>query len=128
MRFCCWKSAAALTTFACLTFAAAMSLATMKIEAAPQPGPEDFAAVKAKMEKAKAGIAATHNKLLEERYDLANKPGDAKMSRGKPVQAGARCKLPNGLSWEQLAKMSPEEIKEKDLFPAGFYPLPHPHH
>ena len=24
--------------------------------------------------------------------------------------------------------MSPEEIKNKDLWPAGFFPLPHPHH
>jgi cytochrome c peroxidase len=24
--------------------------------------------------------------------------------------------------------LSPEEIKSKKLWPAGFYPLPHPHH
>jgi cytochrome c peroxidase len=29
---------------------------------------------------------------------------------------------------ETLAGMSPEEIREKNLFPAGFLPLPHPHH
>src|SRR5207342_1104951 len=50
------------------------------------------------------------------------------MSRGKPVQAGVRVKLPGGLTWEQLAAMSPEEIKNKNQWPAGFYPLPHPHH
>ena len=25
-----------------------------------------------------------------------------------------------------LAEMSPEEIREKNLFPSGFMPLPHP--
>jgi cytochrome c peroxidase len=44
------------------------------------------------------------------------------------VQAGVRVKLPDGLTWEQLAAMSPEEIKSKNQWPAGFYPLPHPHH
>ena len=32
------------------------------------------------------------------------------------------------MTWEKLAGMTPEEIKEKNLWPAGFYPLPHPHH
>ena len=32
------------------------------------------------------------------------------------------------MTWEQLAAMSPEEIRDKDLFPKGFYPLPHPNH
>lgn len=67
--------------------------------------------------------------LLEERYDLKNRPSrEATMSKGKPLQEGVRVKLPQGASWQKLASMSPEEIKEKDLFPAGFYPLPHPHH
>ena len=49
-------------------------------------------------------------------------------SRGKAVQAGVRVKLPSGTTWDQLAAMSPADIKSKDLWPAGFYPLPHPHH
>ena len=32
------------------------------------------------------------------------------------------------MTWEKLAAMSPEEIKSKNLWPAGFFPLPHPHH
>jgi cytochrome c peroxidase len=32
------------------------------------------------------------------------------------------------MTWEQLANMSPAEIREKNLFPAGFLPLPHPNH
>jgi cytochrome c peroxidase len=37
-------------------------------------------------------------------------------------------KLPQGVTWEQLAEMTPMDIKEKDLWPMGFYPLPHPNH
>src|ERR1700720_4700915 len=50
------------------------------------------------------------------------------MSGGKAVQAGVRVKLASGTTWEQLSKLSPEQIKEQDLFPAGFMPLPHPNH
>ena len=32
------------------------------------------------------------------------------------------------MTWEKLQAMSPEEIREKDAFPAGFFPLPHPNH
>jgi cytochrome c peroxidase len=50
------------------------------------------------------------------------------MTQGKPVQEGIRVKLPEGITWEALSKMSPEEIKSKGVFPAGFLPLPHPNH
>ena len=70
-----------------------------------------------------------HLALLEERYDLSNKPAPGvTMSRNKPVQQGVRVKLPAGVTWDQLAKMTPEEIKERGVFPAGFLPLPHPNH
>src|SRR6185295_20387454 len=39
-----------------------------------------------------------------------------------------RVKLPAGMTWDKLAATSPEEVKEKQLWPAGFLPLPHPHH
>jgi cytochrome c peroxidase len=48
------------------------------------------------------------------------------MSKGKAVQGGVRVKLPAGVTWQQLAAMSPAEIRAHDLFPAGFRPLPHP--
>lgn len=50
------------------------------------------------------------------------------MTGGKPIQEGVRVKLPAGLTWEALAKMTPEEIKEKGVYPLGFLPLPHPNH
>ena len=50
------------------------------------------------------------------------------MEHGKPLQEGVRVKLPPGLTWEQLAAMSPDEIRERGLWPKGFLPLPHPFH
>jgi cytochrome c peroxidase len=64
--------------------------------------------------------------LLETRYDMSARPSPATMSRGKPLQAGVRVKLPAGSSWEELANMTPEQLRASDLFPAGFMPLPHP--
>jgi cytochrome c peroxidase len=48
------------------------------------------------------------------------------MTRGKPLQEGARTKLPAGTTWEALGNLSPDDIRSGDLFPAGFMPLPHP--
>jgi cytochrome c peroxidase len=90
---------------------------------------EPFDKVVERMKAAKPGIEAEHQKLLEERYDLSDKPADGvTMSGGKLVQDGVRVKLPKGLSWSELGSMTPEDIKAKDLWPAGFYPLPHPNH
>jgi cytochrome c peroxidase len=67
--------------------------------------------------------------VLVHGYDLSDRaaPG-VTMSRGKPVQEGVRVKLPAGTSWDKLSGMSPQEIKDRKLWPAGFLPLPHPHH
>ena len=90
---------------------------------------EPFAETMARMKAAKAEVAKRHTDLLSERYDLGNRPAQgASMSRGKPVQEGVRAKLPAGVTWEQLAAMKPEEIREKDVWPKGFFPLPHPNH
>ncbi len=90
---------------------------------------ESFEAIMARMKAAKPGVMKRQMDLLDERYDLSNRPAaGVTMSRGKPVQEGVRIKLPVGMTWERLAGMSPEEIREKNLFPAGFFPLPHPNH
>jgi len=90
---------------------------------------EDFATTMARMQAAKPEVMKRQMNLLEERYDLSNRPAPGvTMSRGKPVQEGVRVKLPEGMTWQKLAAMSPEQIREKDLFPAGFLPLPHPNH
>src|SRR5260370_3926480 len=78
---------------------------------------------------AKAGIEREHQALLEERYDLGGHPAKTvTMEHGKPVQEGVRVKLPSGVTWEQLAAMSPDDIRERGLWPKGFLPLPHPFH
>jgi cytochrome c peroxidase len=74
-------------------------------------------------------ILARQKELLEERYDLSDRPSDVPMSgERKKVQEGVRVKLPDGVTWEKLAEMTPAEIKEQDLWPAGFRPLPHVKH
>ncbi|MFO0970559.1 MAG: cytochrome B6 [Gemmataceae bacterium] len=92
-------------------------------------GKESFAAMMAKDKAGKAKVMARQQALLEERYDLTRNVDDkVKMTRGKPIPVGPTAKLPAGTTWEDLAKLSPEEIKEKKLFPKGYLPLPHPHH
>lgn len=90
---------------------------------------EDFDALMKRLASEKPAFAKRQQDLLAERYDLADRPASGvTMSRGKPVQDGARVKLPSGMTWEKLAGMKPEEIKSQNLWPAGFYALPHPHH
>ncbi|MCA1803846.1 MAG: hypothetical protein LC646_00420, partial [Xanthomonadaceae bacterium] len=90
---------------------------------------EDFAKTLSRKQADKPKIAAKHKTLLEQRYDLADQPAQGvTMSGGKPVQTGVRVRLPNGMTWEQLAGMTPDEIKSKDLWPKGFFPMPHPDH
>ena len=90
---------------------------------------EEFPALVKRTQNEKAGFADRQQKLLVERYELSDRAAQGvTMSRGKAVQDGVRVKLPKGVTWEQLAGMSPEEIKSKNLWPAGFLPLPHPHH
>ena len=91
---------------------------------------EDFSKVVSRMEAAKPQIAERQATLLMERYDLGDRPAKGvTMSRGKAVQEGVRAKLPEGVaSWQDLAAMTPEDIREKGLWPKGFLPLPHPNH
>ncbi len=100
-----------------------------KTSYAPVAQTEDFNSVLARMKKEKPAVLTRQKKLLEERYDLSDRPASGvKMSRGQPVQAGVRVKLPDNVTWNDLGSMSPEEIREKGLWPNGFYPLPHPNH
>ncbi|HTU91809.1 MAG TPA: cytochrome B6 [Gemmataceae bacterium] len=92
-------------------------------------GKESLQSVLAKDKAEKDSFMSRQRKLLEERYDLAPHPDDkVTMSRGKPIPVGPTVKLPEGVSWETLAEMPCEEIREKGLFPKGFLPLPHPKH
>ncbi|KPK27819.1 MAG: cytochrome B6 [Nitrospira bacterium SG8_3] len=90
---------------------------------------EPFAKTMARMKAAKPEVMERQMDLLNERYDLSNRPAKGvTMSGGKGVQEGVRAKLPKGMTWEELGNMTPEEIRKEDLWPIGFLPLPHPNH
>lgn len=87
---------------------------------------KDFQSLSAPLRAAKAEVEKRQADLLNTRYDLGDKPAKGvTMSRGKPVQDGVRVKLAGGATWDALAAMSPAEVRQKNLFPAGFLPLPH---
>ncbi len=90
---------------------------------------EPFASVLKRMTADKPKVERRHGQLLESRYDLSNRPAKgAAMFRGKPMQEGVRAKLPEGVTWQSLAAMSPDQVRERDAFPGAFKPLPHPNH
>ena len=116
----------AVSSFACMLSTQA---ALPPTSYAPTVLNESFEQTVQRMTADKPAIMQRQTNLLNERYDLSNKPAaGVTMSGGKPVQAGVRVKLPAGMTWESLATMAPAQIKEKNLFPKGFLPLPHPNH
>ena len=86
-----------------------------------------LSAVRANDEAAKPQVMQRQRALLGERYDLSDRSmPNVKMSGGrKAIQAGVRVKLPAGLTWDQLAGMSAQDIRQRGVLPAGFLPLPH---
>ncbi len=119
-----------------LTAGLAVAVGVLMAQDKPKPSSyapvdihETFTAVMNRMSAAKADIMKRQMALLEERYDLSNHPAPGvTMSRNKPVQGGVRVKLASGITWDQLAKLAPDQVKARDIFPAGFLPLPHPNH
>ena len=70
----------------------------------------------------KPKVMADQRKLLESRYNLEPKlDPQAKMSRGKPLPVGPDRPAGAGYDWDDLAAMSPDEIRTADAFP---YPSP----
>lgn len=85
-----------------------------------------FDQIKADRMKVKADRAKEHNALLNARYDLSKKTSlDVVMSGGKPIPVGPTAKL-QGISFADLDKLTPEQIKSKDIFP--YKPLPFADH
>ncbi len=117
-------------SIACLVaaFASGISAAAQPNVFAPVIDSESFVDTMARMEKNKDKVVAAQKSLLATRYDLSDKSSDIHMSGGKSVQSGVRVKLPDAVTWEQLNSMSAAQIRKAGLFPAGFYPLPHPNH
>lgn len=88
---------------------------------------EPFDVVMRRDKAAKAGVMATALRRLGERYDLARRVDPVvKMTRGKPIPVGPTARLKSGVTWEQLGRMTPDEIRDKGLFP--YIPLPHVNH
>lgn len=60
---------------------------------------EGFTSTMARMKTAKSEVMRRQRTLLEERYDLSDRPAKGvTMSRGKPIQEGVRVKLPSGIT------------------------------
>ena len=89
---------------------------------------ESFDQTRSRMEGNKDAVLRRHGQLLEQRYDLADRAGSLTMSGGKPVQTGVRVRLPQGITWAQLAELTPAQIRDRNILPLGFLPLPHPNH
>ncbi|MDW6021059.1 cytochrome B6 [Mesorhizobium sp. BAC0120] len=114
-----------------------MGAAAFSMAVASDPLPPDlsyrplptmpFSAIRANDEAQKPAVMERQRNLLNDRYDLANRPIPGVMMSGgrKPVQQGVRVKLPAGETWDSLAAKSPEEIRQNGLLPKGFMPLPH---
>ena len=83
--------------------------------------------VRANDEAEKPIVMQRQQAVLGERYDLSDRPVPNVMMSGlrKPVQGGVRVKLPAGTTWDGLSAMTPDEIRQRGLLPAGFMPLPH---
>jgi cytochrome c peroxidase len=90
---------------------------------------EPFASLFSRASAEKPAAKQAHDAVLAERYDLSNRPASGvTMDRKKPIQEGVRVKLAAGVTWDKLAAMSPDDIRTQNLYPKGFFPLPHPLH
>jgi cytochrome c peroxidase len=88
---------------------------------------QPLSVVRALDEADKPEVMQRQRDLLEQRYDLSDRPMSGVMMSGarKPVQDGVRARLPADTTWDELAAMSPGEIRAQGLLPEGFKPLPH---
>ncbi|HKQ96359.1 MAG TPA: cytochrome C [Candidatus Polarisedimenticolia bacterium] len=85
-----------------------------------------FADWLAAMQKQKPALMAKVTAYMNSRYDWTPRPRPgAKMSGGKAIMDGPVARLPKGVaSFEDLARLGPDTIRDRDLFP--YKPLAHP--
>jgi cytochrome c peroxidase len=90
----------------------------------------DFEAFANRCREMKPRIMAECKQYLDRRYNFCGAvTREVTMTRGKPLPVGPVTRLPAGVaSWEELTALSPQTIRERELFPEGFRPLPHPLH
>jgi cytochrome c peroxidase len=113
-----------------VTVSAGLMVCAQKGKVVSSYGPTNqdmsFSQIKAARIAVKSARAKEHMDLLNSRYDLSKKTTtDIRMSGGKPIPVGPTVRL-KGVTWDQLDKLTPEQIKEKGLFP--YKPLPFPDH
>lgn len=79
-------------------------------------------------ERQRPELMADVRSYMARRFEFSGRAVEgASMSGGKPVMAGPVARLPEGVaSFEALAAMSPDEIRDAGLFP--YLPLAHPLH
>jgi cytochrome c peroxidase len=96
------------------------------------PGQDPQETARKVMEKdiaEKSKVMARQKNLLQDRYALDCKTTSGiTMTKGKPQPVGPTVKLKDGLNWDTLGQMEPEEIKSKKALPPGFDRLPHVKH
>ena len=118
-----WLGALAVMTGAGLMFAQAQDPPRGRTSYSPVDQTEPFEQVMKRMRAAKPAIEQRQQALLEERYDLGNRPASGvTMSRGKAVQGGVRVKLAAGMTWDKLASMRPAQIKAAGRLAEGVLP------
>jgi cytochrome c peroxidase len=129
------KQTKVLSTIVVLLAIAAACLVNSASRAQQQPKPssftpvveEPFEVVRARDKAAKSGVMAAAQRLLEQRYELSRRVDqDIRMTRGKPIPVGPTAKLRNGVTWDELGRMTPEQIRDRGVFP--YLPLPHVNH
>src|SRR6266481_3572455 len=88
---------------------------------------QPFSVVRAADEAAKPEVMRRQAEVLQAHPALNRFPFARHKDVGdrKAVQGGVRVKLPQGVTWDMLAQMTPDAMAEGDLLPAGFMPLPH---
>jgi cytochrome c peroxidase len=98
--------------------------------APPGQDPQKISEQVMKNDKAeKPAVMKRQHQLLHDRYNLSCRTAEGvTMTKGKPQPIGPTVKLASGMTWEQLAQLTPDEIRKKTLFPPGFDRLPHVKH
>jgi hypothetical protein len=116
-----------------LVIAAALVNDASRAQQQPKPSSftpvveEPFDVVRARDKAAKSRVMAAAQRLLEQRYDLSRRVDqDVRMTRGKPLPVGPTARLRSGLSWDELGRLTPEQIRDRGVLP--YLPLPHVNH
>src|SRR5258708_18272119 len=84
---------------------------------APVDITEPFSAILARLSAQKPAVERGHMAVLNERYDLSNRPAaGVTMDHPKPVHEGLRVQLPAGPTWGGLARMATDQLRSLTLF------------